>query len=502
MNIFINHQPPTTSYFSPYFLSKICSFIFLIIGSIFAVSCSEETLDIEPVKESSEILAKSATEDKVKLLELAQGLSPAIKQYNKYHKQENKFLKKYGYFDKENIFGVKLPQYSEDVMLVIPFTSKNLKKNKILIAYYKNGEKQYKIFSKKKFKEKKRERIEEGILIHLDFIFDMSENNTEGYQGKTVLNKYCDYLWSSTDASQCTTTYTNCRGEQRIVYNSDKMGGCGSDYGMEINANEVVLYAPPTPPVQYPTSPAPEDNDPDTRIDQECDYWDFECNESIGDGVSNVTINPCPPGKVKDANNNCVDLPCNTFEGRANDVLKTEGGFKNDPQDKNDPTNRGISTPTWKTYAKSVLGIEPTINALKNLTEDQAKAIYKKIYWESIKLDLINDGDLRYLLFDSGVHSGPKMAVKQLQKVLNSMGYTLAVDGTMGTNTLNTINLANQMELYNRFKQYRINFLTELCTKGSASYRNKYELYLNGFMNRIDSFKSKTTTESVNVNCN
>ena len=278
------------------------------------------------------------------------------------------------------------------------------------------------------------------------------------------------------------------------------MGGCGSDYGMEINADEVVLYAPPTSPVQDSSSYAPIDNDPDTLIDDDCDYWDYECN-GTGVGGDYETTNPCPPGKVKDGDNNCVDLPCNTFEGRVEDVLETEGGYKNDPQDKNDPTNRGISMPTWKSYAKSVLGIEPTINGLMSLTEAQAKAIYKKIYWESINLDLINDGDLRYLLFDSGVHSGPKMAVKQLQVVLNSMGYGLIVDGIMGTNTLNTINSADQMELYNKFRQYRINFLIELCTKGSASYKDKYELYLSGFMNRMDSFKSKTITESVNVNC-
>ena len=42
MNIFINHQSPKTSRFSAYFLSKRIGFIFLIIVSIFAVSCSDE----------------------------------------------------------------------------------------------------------------------------------------------------------------------------------------------------------------------------------------------------------------------------------------------------------------------------------------------------------------------------------------------------------------------------------------------------------------------------
>ena len=261
----------------------------MIIVSIFTVSCSEESLDLDPNQESSTVLAKSGTAERDKLLELAQGLAPAIKQYNIYYKQENKFFEKYGSFDKENVFGVKLPQYSEDVMLIIPFASKNLKKNKILIAYYKNGERQYKIFTKKKHKEKKREKIEEGILTHLDFIFEMLENETEGNQSKTVLNKYCDYLWSSSDPSNCTDTYTNCQGQQIIIYNSDKMGGCGSDYGMEINADEMEIHMPlDPPPVQYPSYSPPEDNDPDTTIDDECDYWDYDCNGGTGGGTPDV----------------------------------------------------------------------------------------------------------------------------------------------------------------------------------------------------------------------
>jgi len=309
MNIFINYQAPTTSYFSPFFLNKRFSIIFLITVSIFTVSCSDETLDIEPDKKSSEILAKSATEDEVKLLELAQGLSPAIKQYNKYYKQENKFLKKYGSFDKENVYGLKLPQYSEDIMLIIPFTSKNLKKNKILIGYYKNGERHYKIFSKKKYKEKKRERIEEGILTHLDFLFELSENKTEGYQGKTVLNKYCDYLPTSEDTSNCTATYTNCQGDKIIVSYGGKMGDCRLGWGSDINADEMEIHMTLDPPAQYPSSPPPDDNDPDTLIADGCDYWDYDCFGSGGGGVESQ--DNCPPGKTLGKNGLCID-DCNT----------------------------------------------------------------------------------------------------------------------------------------------------------------------------------------------
>jgi hypothetical protein len=262
----------------------------LIIVTIFAVSCSEESLDLDPNQESSTVLAKSGTAERDKLLDLAQGLAPAIKQYNIHYKQENKFFKKYGSFDKENVFGVKLPQYSEDVMLIIPFASKNLKKNKILIAYYKNGERQYKIFTKKKHKEKKRERIEEGILTHLDFIFEMSENETEGNQSKTVLSKNCGY--TLTGSSGCAENiYTSCA--DTIIVNSDKML-CDEDVAWWDLLDNVNVYSSPAPVPVYSPLPSyspPEDNDPDTTID-ECDYWDYDCNDVSGGGTPDVQQAP------------------------------------------------------------------------------------------------------------------------------------------------------------------------------------------------------------------
>jgi hypothetical protein len=63
------------------------------------------------------------------------------------------------------------------------------------------------------------------------------------------------------------------------------MGGCGSDYGMEINADEMEIHMPlDPPPVQYPSYSPPEDNDPNTTID-DCDYWDYECNGGTGGGT-------------------------------------------------------------------------------------------------------------------------------------------------------------------------------------------------------------------------
>ncbi|WP_202115095.1 glycosyl hydrolase 108 family protein [Gilliamella sp. Pas-s27] len=59
-------------------------------------------------------------------------------------------------------------------------------------------------------------------------------------------------------------------------------------------------------------------------------------------------------------------------------VLKHEGGYVNNPNDSGGATNKGIAWNTWVSYAKQDLGIEPTLENLKKLTDEQAEIIYRK----------------------------------------------------------------------------------------------------------------------------
>ena len=68
-------------------------------------------------------------------------------------------------------------------------------------------------------------------------------------------------------------------------------------------------------------------------------------------------------------------------------VLKHEGGYVNDPTDLGGETNFGI---TKRFY--------PDVD-IKNLTEEGAKEIYKKDYWDKNKVDDLPD-DLKHIYFD------------------------------------------------------------------------------------------------------
>lgn len=187
---------------------------------------------------------------------------------------------------------------------------------------------------------------------------------------------------------------------------------------------------------------------------------------------------------------------CATFENKVLDILNNEGGYTNNSNDPGGATNKGISWSVWEENAQEILGVSPTLYNLQHLTDDQAKILYKKLYWDPIHADQIVDGDLRFLLFDFFVNSGGN-AVKVLQRTINETGGSpVAVDGVMGANTLNAINAINPITLYNNFKSNRQLYYNRLAAKSP-----KLATFLNGWTNRVNRFVNKTETFNANVNC-
>lgn len=221
---------------------------------------------------------------------------------------------------------------------------------------------------------------------------------------------------------------------------------------------------------------------------------------------------PCNPGGAIGVLQPQMD--CNGFASRVMEVINTEGGFVNDPIDSGGATNKGISWKVWTSNASSVLGVQPTLENLAALTNEQAKKIYKSLYWDSVRCGEINDGDLRYLLFDFNVNSGGN-AVKILKRTLNSLGHNLTVNAIMDDETINAINnFGDIVTLYNTYKQERIEFLQEIVNKSVTKYLEKkpnatqqqinsktQKRFLEGWMNRANKFLNKTNENPLNVNC-
>jgi lysozyme family protein len=158
------------------------------------------------------------------------------------------------------------------------------------------------------------------------------------------------------------------------------------------------------------------------------------------------------------------------FEKYQKHIFDHEGGFVNDPVDKGGATNKGITFRTFKAYAKKDLGIEPTLENLKKLTNEQAAKIYKKRYWDKIKADEINNSSLAYQIYDFYVNAGGN-AVKVLQRTLNKMGNNLTIDGVLGENTIKTLNTENSKKLFEKYKKARIEYYNDIVENDIKNYK-------------------------------
>ncbi len=162
-------------------------------------------------------------------------------------------------------------------------------------------------------------------------------------------------------------------------------------------------------------------------------------------------------------------------------ILNHEGGIVDHKNDKGGLTNRGIAWPTWQKYAKEDLGVEPTVENLKALTESQAEVIYLKRFWEPKGFCQFRDDRIALMTYDWTITSGG--AVTQIQKMLNSKyGAGVGEDGGLGPNTIKAINaIQDQDQLLQDIAEIRRKYYRMLVDNDSSQV-----VFLKGWLGRVD----------------
>jgi len=95
-------------------------------------------------------------------------------------------------------------------------------------------------------------------------------------------------------------------------------------------------------------------------------------------------------------------------------LLAHEGGYTNHRDDPGGPTNFGITIVDYRRYAKS----DATAADVRAMAVDEAKAIYRKRYWDAQRCDDLPAG-VDYAVFDYGVNSGIGRSGKVLRRMLH-----------------------------------------------------------------------------------
>lgn len=133
-----------------------------------------------------------------------------------------------------------------------------------------------------------------------------------------------------------------------------------------------------------------------------------------------------------------------TFAEAFNRTVGIEGGYVNDPKDPGGETKFGISKRAY-----------PLID-IKNLTRDQARAIYETDFWSRIHAEALPDG-VAYQVFDFAVNSGIETAVRYLQRAVG-----VADDGHWGPVTAAAAAKLSEAALIMRFLAERLDYWTKL----------------------------------------
>lgn len=161
-------------------------------------------------------------------------------------------------------------------------------------------------------------------------------------------------------------------------------------------------------------------------------------------------------------------------------IVQREGGFVDNPNDRGGPTKYGITIATLASWR----GAPVSVDDVRYLTVAEAAAIYEKRYILDPGLDAVRDPELRELLVDFGVLSGPKRAVIGLQKAL---GFPDAqCDGLFGPASRAALAAAEKdPALYYKVKCERLEQLVRILANSSQS------VFAIGWANRLDHFEDK-----------
>ncbi|WP_082721915.1 glycoside hydrolase family 108 protein [Burkholderia sp. RF2-non_BP3] len=229
------------------------------------------------------------------------------------------------------------------------------------------------------------------------------------------------------------------------------------------------------------TGSKPQHGEEQKRIEKLA--WWNDVAAGVSDFPTQDVYHINPIGLVE---NFAVECDCKVrFEKVSKIVLANEGGYVNDPDDSGGATNKGIAWATWQAYAKEDIGVEPTLENLIALTDDQAKTIYLKRYWEPRGFCGIPNEKTALNIYDWTITSG--RAIKKIQEMLTSeYSIEIAQNNKMSKDFVHKINsIEDQSELVKKIGVIRKQYYTSLAYDKEGKPNKNYK-FLDGWIKRVD----------------
>lgn len=138
------------------------------------------------------------------------------------------------------------------------------------------------------------------------------------------------------------------------------------------------------------------------------------------------------------------------FDDAFTRLLGHEGGYSNNAADPGGATNWGVT--------QTVARANGYQGDMRDFTQDAAKAIYRRQYWDAVQADSLPT-EVRFDVFDGAVNSGVGQSVRWLQRAAGA-----DADGVLGAQTLAAVGVLPGAVVAARYNGYRLMFMAGLKT--------------------------------------
>lgn len=140
------------------------------------------------------------------------------------------------------------------------------------------------------------------------------------------------------------------------------------------------------------------------------------------------------------------------FDQSFDRLIGNEGGHVNRADDPGGETNWGITWPVLRQAIGLGNGIVPSSVTIASLTREQARPIYKALFWDRGHMDEY-DPAISFQVFDFAVNSGIDTALRKLQRAAG-----VADDGHIGPITVAAIKAKSVTDMIMLFVAERLDF--------------------------------------------
>jgi lysozyme family protein len=151
-----------------------------------------------------------------------------------------------------------------------------------------------------------------------------------------------------------------------------------------------------------------------------------------------------------------------------NAILRHEGGYVHDPADPGGETKYGISRRSY-----------PHVN-IQALTLEDAVTLYYRDWWQRrMRFLTLLPPSMAAKIFDIGINTGARQAVRLCQRALKTCGFPVHEDGLPGQQTLAALKAAPETLFLAAFRQECARFYKTLAARRPALNR-----FLKGWLKR------------------